>query len=404
MKKVWLFITFSSLSLLVVLAIQISWIIHAANMKEEMFNEKANIILSRTAEALSQDTAACNNLRIFGSKHEKHKMDSILNYYMRLYNFQIDYYFELNTEVTPNFNLFPQQKNSYQKCISDKQGKNAIELKLKFPTKEKFILEEMSVLFVVSIVLILLVIGVLWFTTLSLVKERKISEQTKELLNNMTHEFKTPLTNIALANKMIVKEIEDSSKIKHYSSIITNENDKLKQQVELTLNIAAFEKNEIPFSFNHHNMHDLLKDVETRFKVQTDARNMSFNNEFSAIKYFVKTDKLHLHLAIANIIDNAIKYSNAGTNICIITKNRDRFLVIEIIDEGIGIDSSFHQKIFDKFFRIPTGNIHAIKGFGLGLAYSKKIIEMHNGEITVESETDKGSVFIITLPYIEPEN
>ena len=404
MKKVWLFITFSSLSLLVVLAIQISWIIHAANMKEEMFNEKANIILSRTAEALSQDTAACNNLRIFGSKHEKHKMDSILKYYMRLYNFQIDYYFELNTEVTPNFNLFPQQKNSYQKCISDKQGKNAIELKLKFPTKEKFILEEMSVLFVVSIVLILLVIGVLWFTTLSLVKERKISEQTKELLNNMTHEFKTPLTNIALANKMIVKEIEDSSKIKHYSSIITNENDKLKQQVELTLNIAAFEKNEIPFSFNHHNMHDLLKDVETRFKVQTDARNMSFNNEFSAIKYFVKTDKLHLHLAIANIIDNAIKYSNAGTNICIITKNRDRFLVIEIIDEGIGIDSSFHQKIFDKFFRIPTGNIHAIKGFGLGLAYSKKIIEMHNGEITVESETDKGSVFIITLPYIEPEN
>lgn len=404
MKKVWLFITFSSLSLLVVLAIQISWIIHAANMKEEMFNEKANIILSRTAEALSQDTAACNNLRIFGSKHEKHKMDSILKYYMRLYNFQIDYYFELNTEVTPNFNLFPQQKNSYQKCISDKQGKNAIELKLKFPTKEKFILEEMSVLFVVSIVLILLVIGILWFTTLSLVKERKISEQTKELLNNMTHEFKTPLTNIALANKMIVKEIEDSSKIKHYSSIITNENDKLKQQVELTLNIAAFEKNEIPFSFNHHNMHDLLKDVETRFKVQTDARNMSFNNEFSAIKYFVKTDKLHLHLAIANIIDNAIKYSNAGTNICIITKNRDRFLVIEIIDEGIGIDSSFHQKIFDKFFRVPTGNIHAIKGFGLGLAYSKKIIEMHNGEITVESETDKGSVFIITLPYIEPEN
>ena len=404
MKKVWLFITFSSLSLLVVLAIQISWIIHAANMKEEMFNEKANIILSRTAEALSQDTAACNNLRIFGSKHEKHKMDSILNYYMRLYNFQIDYYFELNTEVTPNFNLFPQQKNSYQKCISDKQGKNAIELKLKFPTKEKFILEEMSVLFVVSIVLILLVIGVLWFTTLSLVKERKISEQTKELLNNMTHEFKTPLTNIALANKMIVKEIEDNTKIKHYSSIITNENDKLKQQVELTLNIAAFEKNEIPFSFNHHNMHDLLKDVETRFKVQTDARNMSFNNEFSAIKYFVKTDKLHLHLAIANIIDNAIKYSNAGTNICIITKNRDRFLVIEIIDEGIGIDSSFHQKIFDKFFRIPTGNIHAIKGFGLGLAYSKKIIEMHNGVITVQSETDKGSVFIITLPYIETEN
>lgn len=404
MKKVWLFIIFSSLSLLAVLAIQISWILHAANMKEEMFNEKANIILSRTAEALSQDTAACNNLRIFGSKHEKHKMDSILKYYMRLYNFQIDYYFELNTEVTPNFNLFPQQKNSYQKCISDKQGKNAIELKLKFPTKEKFILEEMSVLFVVSIVLILLVIGVLWFTTLSLVKERKISEQTKELLNNMTHEFKTPLTNIALANKMIVKEIEDNTKIKHYSSIITNENDKLKQQVELTLNIAAFEKNEIPFSFNHHNMHDLLKDVETRFKVQTDARNMSFNNEFSAIKYFVKSDKLHLHLAIANIIDNAIKYSNAGTNICIITKNRDRFLVIEIIDEGIGIDSSFHQKIFDKFFRVPTGNIHAIKGFGLGLAYSKKIIEMHNGEITVESETDKGSVFIITLPYIEPEN
>ncbi|MFN8115593.1 MAG: HAMP domain-containing sensor histidine kinase [Bacteroidia bacterium] len=404
MKKVWLFITFSSLSLLAVLAIQISWILHAADVKEEMFNEKANIILSRTAEALSHDTAACNNLRIFGSKHEKHKMDSILNHYMRLYNFQIDYYFELNTEVTPTFKIFSQQNNSYQTCISEKPGKKAIELKLKFPKKEKFILGEMSILFGTSIVLIVLVIGVLWITTLSLVKEKKISEQTKELLNNMTHEFKTPLTNITLANKMIIKEIENEDKIKHYSSIITHENEKLKQQVELALHIAAFEKNEIPLSFNHHNMHDLLKDVETRFKVQTDVRNMSFKNEFSAIKYFVKSDKLHLHLAIANIIDNAVKYSNAGTNICIKTKNRDRFLVIEIIDEGIGIDSSFHQKIFDKFFRVPTGNIHAIKGFGLGLAYSKKIIEMHNGEITVESEKDKGSVFVITLPYIETEN
>ncbi len=404
MKKVWLFITFSSLSLLAVLAIQISWILHAANMKEEMFNEKANIILSRTAEALSQDTAACNNLRIFGTKHEKHKMDSILNYYMHLYNFQIDYYFELNTEVTPSFNLFPQQKNSYQKCIGDKQGKKAIELKLKFPTKEKFILEEMSVLFVISIVLILLVIGVLWVTTLSLLKERKISEQTKDLLNNMTHEFKTPLTNITLANKMIAKEIEDNSKIKHYSSIITYENEKLKQLVELALHIAAFEKNEIPLSFNQHNMHDLLKDVEIRFKVQTDAKHICVKNEFLAKKYFVKSDKFHLHLAIANLIDNAIKYSDANTNIVVKTNNKNEFLVIEIIDEGIGIDSSFHQKIFDKFFRVPTGNIHDIKGFGLGLAYSKKIIEMHNGKISVESEKDKGSVFIITLPYVEAEN
>lgn len=404
MKKLWLYITFSSLALLAVLVIQISWILHAADIKEEMFNEKANMILSRTAEAFSQDTTACNNLRVFGSNRERHKMDSILNYYMRFYNFQIDYYFELNTEVTPNFNLFPQQKNSYQTCISEKPGKKAIELKLKFPTKEKFILEEMSALFVTSIVLIVLVIGVLWFTTLSLVKEKKISEQTKELLNNMTHEFKTPLTNIALANKMIAKEIADDSKIKHYSSIINYENEKLKQQVELALNIAAFEKNEIPLSFNFHNIHELLMDVEMRFKVQTDAKNMGIENEFLAKKYFVKADKLHLHLAIANIIDNAIKYSNTDANIYIKTKNRDRFLVIEIIDEGIGIDSSFHQKIFDKFFRVPTGDIHDIKGFGLGLAYSKKIIEMHNGEITVESEKDKGSVFIITLPYVETES
>lgn len=126
MKKVWLFITFSSLSLLAVLAIQISWILHAADVKEEMFNEKANIILSRTAEALSHDTAACNNLRIFGSKHEKHKMDSILNHYMRLYNFQIDYYFELNTEVTPTFKIFSQQNNSYQTCISENQERRLL--------------------------------------------------------------------------------------------------------------------------------------------------------------------------------------------------------------------------------------------------------------------------------------
>lgn len=401
MKKIWRFISFASLALVIVLAIQVNWILDMAEAKEDMFNEKANIVLSRTAEALSLDTVACNNLRIFGAKYEKQKIDSLFNRYMKIYDFHIDYYFELNPGPPTQNNIFPFQKQSYQACVDDKPGKKGIELKLIFPEKEKYILEEMSVLFICSVILIFLVIGVLWFTTLSLVREKKISEQTKDLLNNMTHEFKTPLTNIALANKMISKEPENKIKIKHYSDIIFQENEKLKQQIELALSIAAFEKNEMPLNLNQQNIHQLLTEILLRFKVQTDSKQIQVQQKFEAKNYFVNADKLHLHLAIGNLIDNAIKYSNENAELIIKTYNKNQFIVIEIIDKAIGIEEIYHKKIFDKFFRVPTGNVHDVKGFGLGLAYTKQIIELHQGTISVESEKEKGSTFIVTLPYAE---
>ena len=399
MKKIWRFISFASFALIVVLAIQVNWIIDMAETRENMFNEKANIVLSRTAEALSLDTVTCNNLRIFGAKYEKQKIDSLFNHYMKVYNFHIDYYFELNPGILLQKNLFPSQKESYQACVDEKPGKKGIELKLIFPEKEKFILEEMSVLFICSVILIFLVIGVLWVTTLSLVREKKISEQTKDLLNNMAHEFKTPLTNIAMANKMIFKELENETKAKHYSNVIFQENEKLKQQVELALSIAAFEKDEMPLNLNRWSAHYLLIEILLRYKVQTDAKQILVKENFEAEKHFVNADKLHLHLAISNLIDNAIKYSNNNTEIIIRTYNANQFIVIKIIDKGIGIEEVFHKKIFDKFFRVPTGNVHDVKGFGLGLAYSKQIIELHHGTISVESEKEKGSTFIVTLPY-----
>lgn len=361
------------------------------------------MILTRTAEALSQDTITCNNLRLHGKHDEKQKIDSLFKHYMKLYNFKAAYYFEVSPDTATKSQtlspFMPGSADSYMACINDQAGKKGIELKLLVPDKQRFILEEMSLLFVASILLILIVLVLFWRTTLSLLKEKKLSQQTTDLLNNMTHEFKTPLTNIALATKLMMKEVsKPDGKLKHYTDILLNEQERLKQQVELTLSMTALEKGEMSLAQNTIDVHSLIKQVVSGFKIQFEASNAVLNLHLDAKKPAVTGDHLHLQLALNNLVDNALKYSNGTPEISIETLNSNTALIITISDKGIGIDTSYHQKIFEKFFRVPMGDVHNVKGFGLGLTYTKKIIELHKGSVEVISESQKGTTFTITLP------
>lgn len=402
MNRNHLFIGISSAALIAVLVIQVSWLLRTARAKEELFNEKAAMVLTRTAEALSLDSIACNNLRLQGNQNEKEKIDSLFKYYMKLYNFKALYYFEVSqgTETTQTLNPFLPANNTYKACVDDQSGKNGIELKLLVPDKQRFILEEMSLLFVASIILIIIVLVLFWRTTLLLLKEKKLSQQTTDLLNNMTHEFKTPLTNIALATKMIMKEMpEQSEKLKHYTGILLSEQERLKQQVELTLSMTALEKGEIPLAQSSVDMHQLIQQVLMGFKIQFEASNAILRTQLKAQHHTITGDRLHLQIALNNLIDNALKYSGINPEITIETYNNNHTLVIKISDNGIGIDTAYHQHIFEKFYRVPMGNVHDVKGFGLGLTYTKKITELHKGHIEVMSEPKKGATFIISLPY-----
>ena len=395
-----LFIFVSSNALLIVLIIQVNWIYNTAKIKEEIFNEKANLVLSKTAEALSTDTAACRNMEECLGKDEIHKTDSLFSSSMQFYNFHIDYAFEVKQ---PDGSVAPSESglknNVYKKRLEEEATKNGLELNMILPGKKQFLLQEMGLLFITSVILIIIVLVLFWRTIRSLINEKRISEHTTDFLNNMTHEFKTPLTNIALAGKMIGKEFSygHDEKIKHYSGIILEENEKLRLQVEQVLSMTALERGEIPLRKEELNFHQLINDSLKCISIQIENLHGELILNLNAGNDIIFGDKTHLTNALNNLIDNAIKYSNGKPEITIETHNDGQKFIAIVSDKGIGIDKLYRKKVFDKFFRVPTGDVHNVKGFGLGLAYIKKIVELHNGTIDLRSESGKGTAFIITL-------
>ncbi|MCD6066500.1 MAG: two-component sensor histidine kinase [Bacteroidetes bacterium] len=420
-----LFIAISSLALVIVLIIQVNWIFKTAKIKEELFNEKANMVLTRTSEALAADTVTCRNMETCIGKNEIRKIDSLFNYYMKFYSFRIDYSFEVLRPIVPfklnnaylnshipdslqgNTNrlihtLPPAEPGCYQKNLEEVVSKSGFELKLLFPKKEEYLIAEMGTPFITSIILILIVLVMFWRTTLSLMKEKQLSEHTTDFLNNMTHEFKTPLTNIALAGKMMTRDtnLGQEDKIKHYSGIILEENEKLRLQVEQVLSMTALERGEIPLQKTELDLHQLIHDTLKPIRVQIENKQGDLKLQLDAKNTVVFGDRNHLMNALCNLIDNAIKYSGEKPELFIQTADSAQHIVLVVSDKGIGIEKEYQIKVFDKFFRVPTGDVHDVKGFGLGLAYVKKIIEMHGGTIELQSEKEKGTTFIITLPHV----
>lgn len=420
LNKNYIFIGISSLALLVVLIIQVNWIYQTAKIKEDLFNETAKIILSRTADALSSDSAACRSIQGSADNEGTRKVDSMFHHYMTLYNIHIDYYFEVNRykkirqqntssrdEGNPVSGLSPYTPSVYATCIApgDLPGSNIssgpLELKLVFPDREQFLIEEMGTPFITSVFLILVVIFMFWRTTLSLIKEKEISEHTTDFLNNMTHEFKTPLTNIGLATKMLVKEtnIKQEDRVRHYSGIILEENEKLRQQVEQVLSMTALERGEVPIQKTETDLHQVIRDSLKCMSVQIENVKGQLDVQLNAEQVVVLGDRSHLTNSVCNLIDNAIKYSDSSPELLIRTYNKDAYMVLEIADKGIGIDEEYQKKIFEKFFRVPTGDVHDVKGFGLGLTYIKKIIELHGGFISLDSRKSEGTTVTINIPY-----
>ncbi|MCE3280721.1 MAG: two-component sensor histidine kinase [Bacteroidetes bacterium] len=374
------FIAISSIALFIVLIIQVNWIFQTAQVKEELFNEKANLVLARTTDALLSDKQTCEKIEnsveqrnnsgfvALLEKNEMRKIDSLLVHFMNFYSFHVDYSFEVIKSGGFPFkkeNTFT--NGSQQGCYSG---------------------------------LILIVLFMFWRTVRSLMKEKIISEHTNDFLNNMTHEFKTPLTNISLAGKMIMKDsnIRQEEKIKHYSEIILEENEKLRLQVEQVLSMTALERGEIPLQKTELDFHKLIHDSLKCISIQIENKQGNCILNLNANNFVIMGDKTHFTNALCNLIDNAIKYSKEKPELTISTTNTDHQLVIVISDNGIGIEKDHQKKVFDKFFRVPTGDVHNVKGFGLGLAYVKKIVELHGGTIELLSEKDEGTTFTITLP------
>jgi len=254
-----------------------------------------------------------------------------------------------------------------------------------------------SILF--SFMLIVLSTG----TFIAILKQKKISEIRNDFINNMTHELKTPITTISLASQMLSdKSISEEEKnTESLSEIISDESLKLKFLIDRVLQMAIFEKGSMSFNMNDFNVHELIDKTISHFDLQIRNTQGKIVRNFKATNAIINADEMHISNVFSNLIDNSIKYSKENPDIMISTFNVKGEIEIIVSDKGIGIRKEDLKRIFEKFYRVPSGNIHNVKGFGLGLSYVHKVIEEHHGTIKVESSPNKGTMFKIIIPQIE---
>lgn len=247
---------------------------------------------------------------------------------------------------------------------------------------------------------LLTILGIYITSINYMMQQKRIADVKTDFINNMSHEFKTPLATISVATDSLANDTiaTNPEKVKYYSQLIKQENLRMKKQVENVLNMSKLERNEVQLFLKETNMRQLIRDISQSFQLIVNERNGSLIQEFDADRYIVKVDEFHISNMLVNLLDNANKYSPEAPEIKVKTKNEGHWYVIEISDKGMGMDAINKNKIFEKFFREETGNIHNVKGQGLGLSYVKKIIELHKGQIHVDSVKGKGSTFTIKLP------
>ena len=286
--------------------------------------------------------------------------------------------------------------------FKDSEGNSAFSLFIAFPKKKRFLISSIMWLAVLSLLFTLVIVASYTGAIYQLIRQKQISEIKSDFINNMTHEFKTPIATINLAVEAIrnPKVIGDTEKVQRYLSMIRDENKRMHAQVENVLRISKLEKNQLDISKDRVDVHDIIHDAIAHVELIVDDRGGYIETHLDAERTEVVANEMHFTNVLVNILDNAIKYSPDAPHIDVFTEVAKNHIIIKIADKGAGMSKVVLKKVFEKFYREHTGDLHNVKGHGLGLAYVKKIIDDHQGEVHAESEKGKGSTFFIKLPLI----
>ena len=400
---------------------QVYWFKKSFTLHQRQFDEKINIALRNVAHQLlvsNKDTSSrippiskisSNEFYVNTNSYFKLKnLDSIIKQEFLKRNININYdYTILKSDdfdiilgnTVSNSDSINQPTTTEIACKTRVDSTENLDFKIRINNKTTHLINSMGI-WMYSSLSLLFILAVFTFIMISIIKGKRLSELKKDFVNNMTHELKTPITNISVASDAIRnKSIQmDKEKLKKYADIIYNENVRLHNLVDKVLQVSAIEKDDESLTYEEIDIHKIIKNVLVSFEPLLQQKEGHINSKLKADSFILYADKTHLSNVIYNLVENAIKYSDTNPEITINTNNTSNGINITVSDKGIGIKKEDQQHIFEKFFRAETGNLHNTKGHGIGLSYVKLIVEKHLGKLTFKSKLKKGSTFNIYLP------
>jgi two-component system phosphate regulon sensor histidine kinase PhoR len=386
-----------------------------AQLEEDNFNLIVKRALIEAREEIGNSASTCTDMKNYLCGKPCHKnirqskiaeIDSIISSKLNLYHIDLDYTFSISNSDSLN----REQNNKlfgarcYLQSLNGLLEKDGIQIQLAFPERNQFILAQLRGAFLLSFFAVIFVMISFFVTFRMFRREQQMVKQTSDFINNMVHEFQTPLSNIRLAANLISKKknVVADERAKEYLDVIQAENKKMERNVEEILKVSCIGKDNCELSVI--DVHQVISNTVAEFKTRLESVEGIVTLELNATKAHLKADPNHIKLIISNLIDNAIKYSDGPTILTIKTIDKTNALQISVKDNGIGIDKKDQAKIFEKYYRVSTGDVHNVKGFGLGLTYVKKLLETYKGKIEVSSAKGLGAEFILTIPLKNETN
>jgi two-component system, OmpR family, phosphate regulon sensor histidine kinase PhoR len=397
------------------------WMTNALKLRQELFNQNVNLGLKSVANQImllqtDRDTTwGCPKATPAYSPHKQFindlqpaLVDSMITNEFRLLDVCDRYYYGIYEIATLEFVLSNQPEYAEQILNSDNFTtiscvfqEDQFMLAVYFPMHKRFVLSQMQAYIILSAFFTLIIIAGFWFIISMLLRQKKISQMKSDFVNNMTHELKTPIATISVASEILMSDTIRNApgKSYEYARIIHDENQRLKEQVEHVLQVAMLDKSDFQLKLAELDAHRIINQTIEKFEMSMKSRNGAFHRRLNAANARIFADNNHFTNVVQNLIDNAIKYSPENPQVTITTRSNNDGFYLEVEDRGIGIEPQNLKLIFQQFHRIPTGDVHDVKGFGIGLFYVKKITEAHGGAISVTSRPGKGSSFTVYFPF-----
>lgn len=419
-KAIVIILILSFISLLGIVLTQLYWVQKSMELAENQFDNSVRIAMKSVLNRLldnKNDTVF--QLQLYELYSDKSRLevtdyiipsmlDTLVSEELSSMDLTNTYAYAIYNKTNSKFvaGKFANQEealmeSSFQFSVSSLYKPGNYFLSVYFPTKRSVLLQKMEIWLLLSVFFMIVLIISFIYVIFAILRQKRLSEIKTDFINNLTHEFKTPIATSILAGEMLIKpEVQKhADKINKYAKVILDENLRLQSQVEQVLQIATIERGDQRFKLKKFNLHETLNDVAKSFELRLKENGVKFKLKLEAENYQIVADKSHIGNVFYNLLDNAIKYSTEKPKVELRSWNDKHGIIVRVKDNGIGIDLHHQKNIFKSLYRVPTGNIHEVRGFGLGLYYAKSVVDYHHGRLHLESESGQGSSFDVYLPF-----